>query len=309
MAGSFFMPTYKQKPLTIDEQIATLKNKGLTINDDERAKYWLSYISYFRLKHYTYTFKDLQTGDFIKSATFEQVLNLYFFDRSLRLIIFDAIETIEIALKTLISNKMCCKHGSHWYLDSLHFSDKFEHASFINKIKEDFMEQDEGSISAYKNVYTDPLLPPSWMIMEFTTFGTISKIFEHLSDREEKLSICSHFSLPDNVLITWFHCFTHIRNKCAHHSRLVYRTVTNQPILPSRKKHVFLKEVDIIDRSSLYCAICCIQYLVIKINPASGFKNSLINLIDSNPQINYSKIGFTEKWKMEDIWTLTYPGG
>jgi abortive infection bacteriophage resistance protein len=301
------MPIYKQKALTVDEQIVTLKQKGLIINDEDKAKYWLTHISYYRLKHYTYRFKD-ENGNFIPITSFEEVLTLYFFDRNLKFIIFDAIETIEVAIKTLILNKMCCKHGTHWYEEKQFFGTSFDYNLFISKVENDFKEQDENSITeasitAYKKVYTQPILPPAWMVMEFISFGNISKIFEHLNDREEKLSICSHFSLPDNVLITWFHSFTHIRNRCAHHSRFIYRSISHQPILPSRKKHKFLNEVDSIDRSSLYCILCCMQYLVQKINPESNFKKSLINLIESNPQIEYHKIGFTNNWKKEAIWS------
>lgn len=275
--------------------------QGLVIDDEESTKFWLSHISYYRLKHYTYTFKDKETGNFIGSTSFEQVLKLCFFDRALRLIIFDAIETIEVAFKTLLSNKMCCKHGTHWYLTKEKFSEYFEYDEFINKVHNDFLEQDEGSVKAYSKTYDDPKLPPSWMVMEFTTFGTMSKMFEHVTDREEKLSICDHFGIPDNVLITWLHSFTHIRNRIAHHSRLVYRSI-KEPILPSRKKHKFLNEADNVERSKLYCMLCCMQFLVNKINPNSNFKKALLNLIESYPHLDYSKMGFTENWKQESIW-------
>src|SRR5258706_8385542 len=106
------MSTYKQPALNPEKQIALLKEKGLIIADENDAKYWLTHVSYYRLKHYTFTFKDID-HNFKTNTSFEQVLDLYLFDRKLKLIIFDAIETIEVAFKTLISNIMSCKYGTH----------------------------------------------------------------------------------------------------------------------------------------------------------------------------------------------------
>ena len=99
------MSFYKQLPLTVDQQIELLKQKKLIITDESQARYWLSHVSYYRLKHYTFSFKDINdNNNFIPNTTFEQVINLYLFDRKLKLIIFDGLETIEVAFKTMISN-------------------------------------------------------------------------------------------------------------------------------------------------------------------------------------------------------------
>lgn len=305
LVGSFFyiMSVFKQLPLSVDQQIQLLKEKKLTIGDEAHARYWLSHVSYYRLKHYTYTFKDINDDhNFIPNTTFNQVLQLYLFDRKLRMIIFDGMETIEVAIKTLLSNTLSQVYGAHWYLQENLFDEQFDYQHFMKDIDEEFTNPDEASVSSYKKVYTDPKYPPSWMIMEFLSFGTASKIFEHITARKEKLEICWHFNLPDNILVSWLHSFTHMRNRCAHHSRLVYRSVRHEPILPSRKKHTFLEEVNHIERSSLYAALCCMQHLISKINPNSSFKKDLLSLIDENPAINYGRIGFTQNWRKESIW-------
>lgn len=293
------MPKYNQPALTIGQQIQCLRDKGLVISNEEFVEHCLNHISYFRLKHYTYTFKDKVSGDFIPLTTFEQVFDLYCFDQRLRLILFDVIENIEVAIKTLISNKMSVSFGTHWYSDSKYFSSRCDHSDFINRINEEFPQQDEGSMTAYKKVYDE--LPPSWMVMEFLSMGRISILFEHLIAPNEKREICEHFNLPENILISWLRSLTLIRNRCAHHSRLVYRSIM-EPRLPSRKKYIFLKQVEEIDRYSLYCGFCCMQYLVRKINPNSSFSYKIDELIQNNPSIQFDKIGFTPNWKEESIW-------
>lgn len=295
------MSTYKQLPLTVDQQIELLKEKKLIIEDEDRARYWLSHVSYYRLKNYTFSFKDINdNNNFIPNTSFDQVVNLYLFDRKLKLIIFDGLEAIEVAIKTMLSNTLSNAHGAHWYLEETKFGEKFEYEKFMEVVKEEYADPDEHSVKVFKTIYTE--LPPSWMIMEFLTFGTVSKIFEHITARQEKLAICWHFNLPDNVLMSWLHCFTHMRNRCAHHARFVYRSVKHEPILPSRKKHTFLQEVEDVDRSSLYAALSCMQLLIEKINPDASFKPDLLTLIDKNPDINYSRMGFTQNWRKEKIW-------
>ena len=50
---------------------------------------------------------DVETEhDFLKGASFDAVIARYDFDRSLRLILFDAIEIIEVALRAKIINHL-----------------------------------------------------------------------------------------------------------------------------------------------------------------------------------------------------------
>jgi abortive infection bacteriophage resistance protein len=300
------MSRFKQPPLNIDEQVELLRKKGLIIEDEDYAKNWLSHVSYFRLKNYTYTFKDdyqgENVGNFLTNTTFEQVINLYLFDKKLKSILFEMLEIVEVAIKTKISNTMSYKFGSHWYLDRKYFRPEFDHDEFMQDLKDKCNESKENYITTYKRVYTDPETPPSWMIMELLTFGTISRIFEQLYARDEKLSICQEFSLPENILISWFHCFSFIRNRCAHHARIVYQRVRTQPIMPSRRKHQFLTETDLVYPDSIYCVLCCLQQIIRKINLSATFEIPIIALMDNSPEINISALGFTPNWKEEAIW-------
>ena len=86
---------------TIADQIALLKHRGMLFRNEANAPHFLENISYYRLKGYWW---DMQS-DYVKhtfkpNTYFEDVIDLYIFDRHLRLIMFDAIERIEIALRT-----------------------------------------------------------------------------------------------------------------------------------------------------------------------------------------------------------------
>ena len=55
---------------------------------------------------------------FQNNTYFEDIIERYNFDRHLRLILFDAIERIEIALRTKMIYHMSLKYGGLWYLDA-----------------------------------------------------------------------------------------------------------------------------------------------------------------------------------------------
>ena len=101
------METYTKPALTYDKQIELLESRGLQITDKARAKRHLSNVSYYRLSAYMLPFKEMDENGVVKdkflpNTTWDNVYDLYKFDRKLRLLVFDAIERIEIALRTQI---------------------------------------------------------------------------------------------------------------------------------------------------------------------------------------------------------------
>jgi abortive infection bacteriophage resistance protein len=100
--------------LDIDSQLKLLKQRNLCINDEERVKRYLSFISYYRLSAYFEPYQLLGEEDFIKGVTFDTVLDTYLFDRKLRLLVLDAIERIETAIKAQLANKYSVVYGANW---------------------------------------------------------------------------------------------------------------------------------------------------------------------------------------------------
>lgn len=68
--------------LTIDEQLAQLKSRGMKFYDEKEAKHYLEHLNYYRLGGYWLLFElDHETHTFKENVYFEEVLNLYIFDR------------------------------------------------------------------------------------------------------------------------------------------------------------------------------------------------------------------------------------
>lgn len=80
-----------------------LKSRGLIITDDAWAEKILEDISYFRIVAYLRPMElDHTTHQFKPGATLEKAYQLYDFDKKLRLLVFNAIQTIEISLRSRV---------------------------------------------------------------------------------------------------------------------------------------------------------------------------------------------------------------
>jgi abortive infection bacteriophage resistance protein len=293
---------YTDPALTIEEQIALLKRNKLHIHNDDSVKEVLISVGYFRLNNYMKYFK--KDHQFACDTTIEDVLSLYEFDKFLRISLFDAIADIEVAIKALINNVLACNYGSHWITNTTIFNPRFYtyHQSLITEITAYCNCPDEHFIKKYKQYYHEPELPPSWMIMEVMSFGKISMIYNSILNTEDRRHVSSYLKTHDNILTSWLHCLTYIRNLCAHHAKILDRVLTIKPAMPSRKKNRFLEDVDELDVTKIYAVLCLIQYLHLTIKPNSDFKENVIALLDNNKYIKLSTLGFTTNWKQESIW-------
>ena len=92
---------YSKIATAIEEQIQKLRDRGLTITDQDRADHFLSHIGYYRLAGYWWPMQSDKVNHLFKpNSQFKDVIALYNFDRELRLLLFDVIEKIEISFRT-----------------------------------------------------------------------------------------------------------------------------------------------------------------------------------------------------------------
>jgi len=289
---------FTKTPLTVEEQLDLLKSRGLIIENENRALHYLRRIGYYRLSSYCIPFKI--KGDpndsFKENASFNKVLNLYIFDRELRILIFDKIEKIEIAFRSSIMNHMSTKYGSHWYTDKKLFADWYDHKKLMSEVEKLVKGSNELFIKHYKKKYTFPKLPPSWMTFELLSFGQIYNIFNALPN-EDKKAISSEYNLHYKIFLSWFLTINVIRNTCAHHSRLWNRELGVKAKFPK----IPLATVPF-NNDRLYSILFIIKYLLNTITPASNFKNQLIELFKLSPIKPKLSSGIPEKWFDDPIW-------
>lgn len=79
------MNQFNKLPLSIDGQLELWQARGLTIPNAERARRYLSVISYYRLSAYSLPLQKAEEGHaFRRGVSFDDILSLYVFDRELR---------------------------------------------------------------------------------------------------------------------------------------------------------------------------------------------------------------------------------
>ncbi len=200
------MRTYKKKPLLYTQQLDLFKKRGLVIDNEQKANKYLHEISYYRLSAYAIPFqKTKDTYD--TGTTFQNLLDLYLFDRELRLLAFDAIERIEIAIRAQMIYTLAHKYkDAHWQDNASLFKppytnprtnntfDIFADTQAIIKRHLD-AKHPEVFIKHYKTEYNNPQNPPSWMSIELLTIGELSRLYTALKENADRQATAQFFGL------------------------------------------------------------------------------------------------------------------
>lgn len=316
------MEVFNKPPLTYEKQVELLLSRGLIVTDRKRAERHLANISYYRLSAYMLPYKKKENGIIIdafkEGTTWDDIYDLYVFDRKLRLLVFDAIERLEVAIRTQIIYQLSHKYGSHWQDNAHIFNPPREvtlrdgrtitidvYREIQSHIKEQLhSNRAEVLIQHYHNKYDTPENPPSWMSVEIMYFNHLSKICTGLKNRADIVSIASYFALPPKTFCSWLHTMNYVRNICAHHSRLWNRDLNIVPEkLSFSKRLVWINTPDTAKRSKNYYFFCMINYMLQVANPTSQFKTKLKELLEEYKNvISLDSMGFPKGWNEEKMW-------
>jgi abortive infection bacteriophage resistance protein len=300
---------------TIKEQITLLKQKCMLFKNEKEAYQNLDNIGYYRLKGYWW---DMQRNnvkhDFEPNTYFEDVIERYQFDRLLKLILFDAIERIEIAVRAKMIYHLSIQYGGFWYLNPLLFEPaeytkegitKTTHLHTLDELKKEYERSQKILIGNVRNQFIEQKLE-AWKLLEAASMGTLSKLYKSLKNQLPQKSIIAN-EMGLNLfteLSSWVETITIIRNIIAHHSRLWNRNIPKRPILqlnnPSGKW--LSQQIQLTQTNKPFTVISCMMYLCNHLNTCDNIKQKIINLIYLYPNINLCKYGFPNDWKNEPLW-------
>ncbi len=277
-------------------------NRGIEA-DQEVLLNHLQSINYYRLSGYLYSFRDGEEK-YKKGTTIRQVLQIYDFDSKLRILVLEAIERIEIAMKTQIAYKFSLRYGPFAYKNPKNLPEmtETEHSIFLEKISAEKGRSREAFVQHFENKYGkyhDSL--PIWMAVEIMTFGQALTLFNGL-DQKIKNEIAQEFKMPFQVLQSWLLALNTIRNICAHHSRLWNRTLGNKPRIPKKKKYPQWHFPVSISNNKTFCILTIIKYLLNIISPHNKWAFRLQSLLEKSKAIPQKAMGFPENWEQCPIW-------
>lgn len=291
---------YTKPPLTYEKQSQLLISRGLVCCEQELIEK-LKAVSYYRLSGYWYPFRN-PDDTFKPHTSLEQVWKRYTFDRQLRLLVLDAIERIEISIRTGLVYHHSHTYGPFGYMDGTNFPylSKNEFMMLQGKIRESVKQSRETFVLHFNQKYGDmhPDLP-LWMLAELLSFGMILTMYRGV-DKQIKRSIASEYHLAFGVMESWLKTINMVRNICAHHSRLWNRTLGIKPIIPNKDPqwHTPAK----VHNDRIFGVLTLLKYLMNYTAPQSQWQDRLENLLKQYQGVSIKLMGFPENWKECPIW-------
>lgn len=298
---------YDKPYKSAEERIAILKERGLLFRNELEAISVLKHISYFRLSGYLIALQE-KDGTY-SQIYFEDAFELYRFDKKLRVLFLDAIETIEISWRTMIKNYLA--EIDVFSLDNTDiFNTKTDKYNTFKKSREKNWKRSQEKFRVECDRRYQQ--PPVWKEMETWSMGCLRDCVFSLNSKYIRKLPCLKYTKTDGTFKSWLKALTRLRNSCAHHSR-VWNGQKNSVDIPSG--------TDLSDifgtisgenykgkQNSTYTYCLIIWYLLKNIHPNTQWNIRLHKLISNFPAIvdktHLKNMGFPDDWHTHDFWQL-----
>lgn len=239
---------------TLDEQVDILKNKGLVIDDVERAKEILLRENYFFISGYRHLFfRSNENKKFIQNTNFREIYGLFNFDRQLRNIIFKNILIIENNIKSVISYNISRNYGitEKNYLNPKNFTREPSKTRQVNDLLKKMKRQiriNGGQHEATSHYISNYGYIPPWIVVKVLSFGIVSELYGILKVDDQK-NIADVFNINYQELMSYLTILSNYRNLCAHED-IVYEHRAQKPIY-NTKYHQLLN-IPMMDGEYIY---------------------------------------------------------
>ncbi len=289
------------KPATsCAQQVAILQQRGMEIANPAQAEFYLQHLNYYRLGAYWLPFEaDHATHSFKPGTRFEDVLNHYIFDRELRLLLLDAIERIEVSVRTQWAYQMAHRHGPHAHLDATlardwrnWVGDSAQLAAHVESSRENFIQH-------LTRTYAESL-PPVWAVCEIIPLGLLSRLYRNIKPMATRSAVSRTYGVDQQVFESWLHHLHFLRNLCAHHSRVWNREFVITPETPKSKPQVLRGQFQRGSRK-LYNSLLILLHLMDVIAPNHHWRQRLTDLIDTHAMPT-AAMDFPQDWQTRAIW-------
>lgn len=280
----------------------------MAVADEGAATHVLHHINYYRLRAYWLPFevaadKQAAPGEhkFVEGTEFQQAVRLYLFDRELRLLLLEAIECIEISLRTRWAQVMAERYGSHAYLSPDLFKDRRIYDDCMEHLMEELARSKETFVQHYRGKYTDPKTPPLWAVSELLTLGQLSKWLNNVKKRDDKQAIAYQFGLDEVVVCAFAHHLTHVRNLCAHHCRVWNRKLTLTMTIPKRPNDL-AQQFYQPETRRIYNTLVMLAWFVSKASPGSTWPARLGATLSRLSGQEITSMGAPPDWPQRKPW-------
>jgi abortive infection bacteriophage resistance protein len=209
------------------------------------------------------------------------------------------IEVIEVTVKSIYSYEFTRVYGATGYKEANNFANPKKHKEIIDKAE----SQKEKRLphEAYLKHFIEDLKQdiPLWAYVDLLTVSDISFMYS-ISDQAIKTAVATSLGFikrGEDVLGSFMHSITIIRNLCAHGSRLFNRLFEQKPWLNKAELSMLNKlQNGTVDNAHLYGFILVMRRLL-KPDDFAAMKNEIIQLTTEYPFVRMRYYGFGSDWK------------
>lgn len=215
----------------------------------------------------------------------------------------DAIERVEVALRTKLVYIFVHQYGPFGYLNANNFphlrNDEF--VEFHKKLKNEIRRSKENFITHFNFQHGDSHdMPPLWMACELFSFGLFLTFYRGV-DKKIKQNIARQLGVPDVVLFSWLICLNTVRNLCAHHGRTFDKQL--RYYLPNHKRKYPDWFVPVrIKAGRIFGVLTLLRYCLRIVAPNSQWHKRLCELFKEYHDIPLNELGFPLDWNKSSFW-------
>jgi abortive infection bacteriophage resistance protein len=293
---------YSKPFKTFEEQADLLISRGMGGDRDVLVAH-LKDVGYYRLSGYWHIFKR-EDDTFTEGTTFARMWDLYTFDRQLKLIVFDAIERVEVYIRTQLAYELAQAGGPFGYLDrkNLPNLDEKRYGDLLDRCRNAFSRSREPFVIHFRDVYGDDHdLPPYWMLVNLMDFGMVFTLYRGAPNSVRK-SISAAFSIEPRVMDSWLRTINTTRNICAHHGRLWNRTLGTKPSIPRAKNDLRWHQPYEVRGDKVFVVLTMLSMMLEVVAPDTKWRDRLFRLLDSRTTEDMQRMGFGPGWERCPIW-------
>ena len=280
---------YTKQSLTYEQQADLVLSRGLAA-DRQLLIERLQAVGYYRLSAYWHPFKQ-PDDSFAPGTTLNTVWQRYTFDRQLRLMVMDAIERVEVALRSALVNGLTLRFGPFAHLDPRAFPgiNPDDHRRLLDDLRDGAQRSSD---------YPDL---PLWAAAEIMTFGNMFTLFR-ITGKHTQVGLARSYGVTGKVLFSWLLTLNYVRNLCAHHARLWNRELALKPLIPDAKHDPRWYGESLVGNNRIFAILTILHFLLRHIAPQSGWRDRLFGLFDRYPAIPLAPMGMPADWRNHDLW-------
>jgi abortive infection bacteriophage resistance protein len=289
-------------PTTYEQQLAILESRGLEIPDRAFALHCLEHLNYYRLSAYRFPLAEKGDPDrFLPGTRFDTLWALYEFDRKLRQHLADVLKRVEISVRARLAYVIAHGHGPQALADAALFADAARHTETLARLDEELRRSDEVFVGHFRKNH---LLarPPIWAACEVMSFGLLSRFYANITPFKPRKEIARSYKLFPPTMKSFLEHAAHVRNLCAHHSRVWNRRLTVTMDLPEAQPMHILGSFHPAEDRKLYNTLVILGHMMDVIAPGHTWTRRLVELIDETPFNVTPEMGFPSDWRERDFW-------